>query len=122
MSQCNSYSKFKKLSRLLMGITYEEFVDLANSIQYSQYCTGVDDYLFKKKPKLEESKNSEHNLKNSNSRFSILSEIYDLLDVINSGSAHFHYGCSCECSITTIINCNQLWEALFDLAYRKCKK
>lgn len=101
-----------------MGITIDEFNGLANEIRSSRYCIGGIGNCI-----VQDGSDGENQSKsNSKSIFSILSEIYDLIDCVTEGNAHFHYGCSCESDVMTVANINELWEVLYDLADKKCMK
>lgn len=52
--------------------------------------------------------------------FSILSEIYELLNIITIENAHIHFGCSNDSDLMCVTSPEELWIALFHLAEKKC--
>jgi hypothetical protein len=102
--QCYGFSKFKKLSRLLMSISFNEFDSIAKNIKFSTGCQDVDLPL----------------TKTENVHFSILSEIFELLNILDSG--HLHYDCTNDSSLSVVKNSDELWKCLYDIADKKCKR
>jgi len=88
-----------------MTISFNEFDLIAKNIKFS---TGdeVSDLAL---------------TKTENLHFPILSEIFELLDALETG--HFHYGCSNnDESLAIVNNSNDLWKCLYDIADKKCKR
>jgi len=87
----------------LMSISFNEFDSIAKNIKFSTGFQGDDLPL----------------TKTENVHFPILSEIFELLDILDTG--HLHY-CSANDFSTIVTNTDELWKCLYDIADKKCKR